>query len=647
MPLSGARPATGQRPWGPVVRLPLGAVRPTTLLLGLTIGYGVVINAYLLDLGSQRQQLLGYAPFMAVYDTILAVSSYRLARRMETRHGRRIWYGLTVVGLLYACGDVTQFIAIATHDDPAYFATHPWHQWFIQAGILLLLLLMLAHPFSDTRQGRTRTWLDALIVLCGVSVIAWCVTIPGTESDSLSQAAVLQGLSSTGTLAAGTFMGIRLLLSDHPPATRLAILAGASSGVVEAVGENLTVASLQGDWLNLSLACRLTATYLMVLVPVIQLIQLGRDPQLLRRYRQRPVTILPYLSMLAIFVLLFALLPGRLGALATSALAGLVLVSVLVVARQLIALRDNAALLDQLDHSLLALRGHEQRLSSLLRHSSDIILTFDRRGRLSYVSPAVQRVLGTTPEELAKRPWFRWLQPADLARVRSDVRRLLAAPGTSATYQVRVWHAGGGWRWLECICTNLLDDPVVDGIVCNAREVTAAMELQNELRHQASHDPLTRLANRTLFTERLENALQAAHDTGQPVSVLLIDLNDFKQVNDTLGHLAGDAVLTAVADRLRSCVRVGDTAARLGGDEFAVVLPDTGELVAGQLAGQFLDRLTDPVDVEGQPVRASAAIGVATGSAETAMGLLRIADEAMYQAKSAGVAIRAAQAAPR
>jgi diguanylate cyclase (GGDEF)-like protein len=174
--------------------------------------------------------------------------------------------------------------------------------------------------------------------------------------------------------------------------------------------------------------------------------------------------------------------------------------------------------------------------------------------------------------------------------------------------------------------------------VLNTRDVSERRRLEEQLTHQAFHDPLTGLANRALFRDRVSHALALAQRQGNPITVLFLDLDDFKKVNDSLGHAEGDRLLIAAAERFLCCARAADTVARLGGDEFAILI----EHVAGSDGRTgILDRLsaamTHPFSLSGNQIQVSASIGVATASGdETADDLLRNADVAMYAAKRRG-----------
>ncbi len=171
------------------------------------------------------------------------------------------------------------------------------------------------------------------------------------------------------------------------------------------------------------------------------------------------------------------------------------------------------------------------------------------------------------------------------------------------------------------------------------RSIARLTELQEQLTHQAFHDSLTDLANRSLFGDRIDQALVRGADAGKQVAVIFIDLDDFKAVNDTLGHAAGDALLVGVAERLRGCLRRPDTAARLGGDEFAVLLEDLAEPTEAEIvARRIFDAFKAPFEVGGQTVSARASLGVAVAdkTGDNASNLMRHADVAMYAAKAAG-----------
>ncbi|UUY06165.1 bifunctional diguanylate cyclase/phosphodiesterase [Svornostia abyssi] len=183
-----------------------------------------------------------------------------------------------------------------------------------------------------------------------------------------------------------------------------------------------------------------------------------------------------------------------------------------------------------------------------------------------------------------------------------------------------------------------MDDAGVDGILLNIRDVSDRLALEDQLRHQAFHDGLTGLANRTLFEDRLLHALQAARRRGDLLAVLFLDLDDFKTINDSLGHVTGDAVLREVAERVGRCLRAADTAARLGGDEFAVLLEHVGdEEEALMVAERLLQELHPPVLVDGRELSVAGSVGVAFGhEGATVDELLRNADAAMYAAKAKG-----------
>jgi diguanylate cyclase (GGDEF)-like protein/PAS domain S-box-containing protein len=407
--------------------------------------------------------------------------------------------------------------------------------------------------------------------------------------------------------------------------------------------------------------------------------------------------------------------------------------------------------------------SHERRFRALVQSSSDLVFSVDRAGAVTYASPSSAKVLGFEPEELLGVLTGQLIHPDDLPRLRHDMGLTVDQPGSSVELSFRVRHRSRWWVWLEGVATNLLDDPAVDGIVINARDVTgrrirmeqqaaisdlgrevlgattlasavnsasdairnvlhprrcsislnlesaeseaggpgpddqsltpgsapseeaeaprlrhpvgdphnplAMIEIyratalstddeqfveavgsivfsaavrfgaEDAIRHQAMHDPLTGLSNRALFNDRLEQALARRARTSGCVGVMIVDLDGFKHVNDSLGHLVGDALLIAVADRFRARLRGSDTIARLGGDEFAILVDslDAADR-SGTVAQRVLDALVEPLALPGQEVAIGASVGIAlTDDDDTSADrLLADADAAMYQAKRAG-----------
>ncbi len=275
----------------------------------------------------------------------------------------------------------------------------------------------------------------------------------------------------------------------------------------------------------------------------------------------------------------------------------------------------------------------ERRLEALLHNGSDIVTLVDAEGTIMYQADSVRTVLGHDPSSLLATDLKLLAHPDDIAPA------LEAACGGQTSIEVRLAHADGSWRWCEARISNLLDDPMVGGVVLNIRDVTERRALEDQLRFQAFHDSLTGLANRALFGDRLDHALARQRRSGEPLAVLLIDLDDFKSVNDSLGHHIGDALLEEVARRLGGCTRATDTVARLGGDEFAILVEPwvaTGE--RDKVSERVLAAFREDVHLAGRDLALTASIGIATAEpwVASADDILRNADVAMYAAKARG-----------
>jgi diguanylate cyclase (GGDEF)-like protein/PAS domain S-box-containing protein len=283
-------------------------------------------------------------------------------------------------------------------------------------------------------------------------------------------------------------------------------------------------------------------------------------------------------------------------------------------------------------------RQSEARFRSLVAHSSDLITVLDAGGVVTYQSPSVERVLGYQADEIEGTRFDRLLSEPDRPRLQRLIAGDGAGSGEAHTLECSLTRQDGATLLFEVQHTDLLGDEHVQGIVLNSRDVSERKEFEDQLAHQAFHDPVTNLANRALFSDRVEHALMRSQRGFPDIAVVFIDLDDFKTVNDSLGHAAGDQVLQEVARRLRIAVRPTDTVARFGGDEFAVLLEgvvDSSE--AADAAARILHALEIPYDLDGKQVFPRASLGICLVNREEeapeAADLLRNADVAMYMAK--------------
>jgi diguanylate cyclase (GGDEF)-like protein/PAS domain S-box-containing protein len=305
-----------------------------------------------------------------------------------------------------------------------------------------------------------------------------------------------------------------------------------------------------------------------------------------------------------------------------------------------LALWRLAALSSERERTRAALVASEARLQLLLENAADVIAIVEAStGCITYMSPAVQSLLGRPPSYYVGRNAVELADPRDQPRLRAAV----AAAGDAADVHagavdtdIRVGHAAGGTRWVEMRISGRVNAVGIKGWVVNFREVTDRKLFEDELRRQARTDPLTGLLNRTAFSERLATATGSIDPAAAP-AVLFVDIDDFKNVNDTLGHAAGDELLSTVAARLTADVRADDVVARLGGDEFAVLLTSADGDRLRDVADRLLISLRAPMALSGTTTSVTASIGGALGlPGDTADRLLHRADTAMYDAKRSG-----------
>ena len=279
----------------------------------------------------------------------------------------------------------------------------------------------------------------------------------------------------------------------------------------------------------------------------------------------------------------------------------------------------------------------------MIENSSDLVVVTTDDLVVSYASPCLEHLLGKQPDAWLGRRLDELVLTADRGIPSSMSALAVQSPNTPPS-DARFLDDSGRQRILALRCRDLTGDPAVAGLVWNGADVTDRRALEDQLTRQAFTDGLTGLANRALFTDRLNQALARAARHGTTVAVLLVDLDRFKTVNDGLGHAAGDAFLVEASGRLRNSVRGGDTVARHGGDEFTILLEDLDAPgLADDAADRVLSVLREPITIDGVELRLTASVGIALSSDELdePQELMRAADLAMYQAKNTGRGRRA------
>jgi diguanylate cyclase (GGDEF)-like protein/PAS domain S-box-containing protein len=484
--------------------------------------------------------------------------------------------------------------------------------------------------------SRWATALDGLVVGLACQFIVWVAVLqPAYESSTRSavvQAPIIAYVGGTVALLALVLLLAARWPGDGPPI----LLLAAAFGVVTVTNVAYAVRVLH-DTYTTGDALIDVGWVLGFLLLADAALWPSRTAAAATLERQWLLTLaVPTVSTLVVTgTAVLELARGHRLDVVSMSLAGALLAAVFV--RQFGTLIENRSLMLDLEQRVeertTQLRRSHRHFRDLVQHSSDLILvTLD--GRVTYASPAVTAVLGLAAEAIRNREVVEVVHEDDRSRVLSWLTGLEAA-GRNTTLRCRVRHADGSWRNVEAVGSVLTDERAV---VLNVRDVTERTQLEERLRFQAQHDPLTGLANRSLLQDRVRHALQRAERTGAPVAVLFVDLDHFKRLNDAAGHEAGDRALVHVAEVISRSIRPSDTAARLGGDEFAVLLEGSTAAQAVEVAARLVDALTE-LQLPGERamvVGASVGVAATTTAGGDTESLLRDADLAMYQAKASG-----------
>jgi PAS domain S-box/diguanylate cyclase (GGDEF) domain len=571
----------------------------------------------------------------AAIDLLAGVIVLRAALRADVRRIRLAWAVLGIATLVYAVGDgawawldlgggSTTSPSVA---DVAYVAYYP----------IVVAALFMFQRASSFRRDTLRLTIDSLIVVVGGGIVVWHTLFrPVLESlDPNPLSAALALGYPIGDLV--LLFGVAATALRHPPEidarALTALVAGLALMFVGDVGYGQLNLAGSFDLVRWPDVIYLSSTLLIALAGYFQAHPAataeGRGKSL-----SRWLLGLPYVALAAGYSVLIALAMGQVTDELIEVLYGSLLLTAMVLIRQELVLRENSRLMtDQ------ARRESEQRFRALTANSSDAVVLVDRDGIVTDATPVVGRVLGVDSSKLVGRSILRLVHADDAARIQAFIVDLAAGRSVIQPIEWRLWDVTGVWRQVETIAANLLDDPSVGQIVLTTRDVRERKTLERQLMQIALRDLLTDLPNRTLFHDRVGQALASAVRGQQRTTVLSLDLDGFKRVNESLGQTAGDQVLQEVSRRLRASVRAADTCARLGGDDFGVLI-DGHSTPEDALAAvdRILASIREPIDFADNPIHLTASMGVATTGPNDAdaAGLLRRAEVARSVARNSG-----------
>ena len=544
---------------------------------------------------------------------------------------RRAWRLLAGAFGLISLGNVLWFVE-AFSPMPDYTLAHTG--WLLYYPVLLGGIL----SFPRERRGRTQRlqfWIAAAAVICGGGMLLWfAVLAPALQGPVRpSPLALAYPLGDVPLLLGIALLALRRRDEPERPAFQFLALgllvefAGDVAYGAQALSANPNARLFSDCAYMLGWALRGAAAQAFFA-------RGARAPT--SRDSLSAAGVLPY-GFAAVGFLTLAFAIGRADMPTLRVLvAGAGLLAALALASQALTASENLAL--QADHSV---RRTEARFRTLVQNASDVIVVVDEYGAVRYVAPSAEGILGRSLDGMQERPFTDMVHPDDRALTRRHLAHAALQLGVSGSAEMRL-QTGDPNRWLsmEAVATNLLADPEIAGVVLTLHDIGERKALEEQLMHRALHDPLTGLANRALFADRLQHARSFGQRGGARFAVAVSDLDDFKAINDRLGHGMGDQVLVEAARRLRGRLRETDTAARLGGDEFAVLFEAVDDAPAAYaLAERLRQALAQPFEVQGAALRVQASMGVALSAPDlTEDEVLRQADLALYHAKENGKA---------
>ncbi len=603
------------------------------LVIGLVIY--VTLCSVWMQAGLGGHQVIRYVGLLCRFPAslIAVIVVTAAARRLAPGAPRTAWWCLSVALALYFVGDAIGVSSWLRGQDPFPGPADIFYMAFYAALFPAAVFLIRA---AAVKVHWVQLALDAAILVSGFGAFFWFLVIrpaaSSTETDVIKNALTQVYLALDCILL--LTLGVLLLAGVGNRAGRKVSLLLLVGFAMMFLGDILwSIAKITGDYLPGALQ---DVLYVACYVP---LAAAGRGQMRVTTLPARPVASdslaqsLPYAAMLTAFLVLVYFTRGDIGSPATMMTIIVFGLTLLVMVRQALALREDA-----LTRERRAARMVEDRYASLIANASDVIMIVAADGALRFASPASERTLGLSPEAVAGKNLLDLWTGDDSERLRAFLAEVAATPG-GAVGPVELRIDRGSERYvLEVVGSNLTTDTAVQGLALNLRDISERKALEEQLRQLAFHDPLTLLANRNLFRDRVQHSLTLAQRGQHRVAVMFLDLDNFKNINDSLGHDAGDRLLQAVAQRLVKSTSSSDTVARLGGDEFAILLEGVNTNAgAERIAASLVEELGQPFALNTTEVRVSASVGVAFSTFEAgAEALLSKADIAMYHAKAAG-----------
>ena len=615
-------------------QLPPGGLRP----LAVSASFIATCVAVIVLADSRFVKEVAYVSVI-----VLAVATMMWAIVAHGATRVRVWVLLTGALVVTVPGQLLSFFARWSIVDPGLRA---FADIFYLGGYVLAVAACVSMIRSQGGGNDRTGMIDALIFVAGAAILAWTLVLRplATDGDGLVlDSAFLWPVIYVVLDLFLVFLLARLAMAPAALSpTRILIVAAITSLLVT----DLTFLSIGAPEVAPT-SLRLGWTLLYVLGAAA-----ACHPSMHDFARARPVVAVRGRARSAVFALTligplaFAVASFRDGHYEQAVVLLVLMATLLLVfyriyrTMRLLEGAHHEAEAAALRASRLAMdvKASEEKFRSLIANASDGVLVVDENTGINYASPAMEQIMKMPIDELIGRPGLDMVVEEDMPKAMAALEEILSEPGKRIDIEFRVRRGDGLERWLAMTASNLLHVSSIGGIVANCRDITERRSLEEDLRHQAFYDNLTGLANRALMRDRTVHALADSRRSGAITGLFLIDIDDFKSVNDSLGHSAGDEILVEFAHRMRSVARESDTGARIGGDEFAILLERlSSHADAHIVAERLLEVLSAPMQVRGKELTLRASIGVALDRAEGDVeSLFRDADLALYEAKRHG-----------